>query len=659
MIRILCTVFLAGVVLPLSAVSETDRELAVRRQRVTAIREQAEALRSLQPDFADWVKHQEKIYDSFEKALRYDRKYAPERAHWILADYDFLLTMMEQEVKYFKTQPDPASTGSISVLEFGAQGDGVTDDAPAFRKAFAAAAAGPKRQVRIPAGRYLLSPEEGVKPVFTLRGVRDVEITGEPGTVLELSTPRPTIFLLEDCENVRLRNFHVTASYQPFTTGIVKEVRNPDTLLVEMDPGMIAPTHPIFRECQSKGLVRFASQELRSDGKTPRALSIAAHYREPEVEHIDGNLYRFRFPKTEAAEKEYRPGMRMIYYARDYGNHKFSNIGSDHTRISGVSIDTSSAMAFLSRESNVFFLTDCTVKAKGHTFVATAADGVYLYNSILGGYIARNDIGDLGDDYLNVHTQIRRITRRNGRYIYLPIGIAKGLFDRMTRVGLIRRSRGDAFISAEYEIKNKSIVTHFENGKPVKRLKLELAEELPDLVTSENRQAEGKAEPDYLAFPELQLHGLVVAENRFSRGVSRILPGGRNWLLADNEIDDPLGWILFTMIESWIGHPDETFFPRNITISGNRFHSLHKSIFTFGGGFSSGQPETFPAHFFINNNRFSVESYGDNTLPLFLIRGVDHMVFTDNEIHIPATRGELFMIEESRGVVTTPNRITR
>jgi hypothetical protein len=81
----------------------------------------------------------------------------------------------------------PATPGAVDVRSFGATGDGVTDDAPALRRALAEAS-----DVHVPAGTYLLgsyaTPRDdvvGADFVFQLRNGQTV--TADPGAVLVMA----------------------------------------------------------------------------------------------------------------------------------------------------------------------------------------------------------------------------------------------------------------------------------------------------------------------------------------------------------------------------------------------------------------------------------------------------------------------------------------
>ncbi len=94
------------------------------------------------------------------------------------------------------TAATPATnTGVYNVRDYGAVGDGVTDDAPAFRAALAAAPRG--STVKVPPGRYLLGSQVTVrqKTLYGNEGGLNVAATHDQPVLVHESTANPLIRL--------------------------------------------------------------------------------------------------------------------------------------------------------------------------------------------------------------------------------------------------------------------------------------------------------------------------------------------------------------------------------------------------------------------------------------------------------------------------------
>ncbi|MDJ1136207.1 glycosyl hydrolase family 28-related protein [Streptomyces iconiensis] len=76
------------------------------------------------------------------------------------------------------------TTGEYSVRAYGATGDGVTDDAPAFRAVLDAAGAAGGGTVRIPAGVYLMDSARGAWPAPCLYVQAGVTVSADDGAII-------------------------------------------------------------------------------------------------------------------------------------------------------------------------------------------------------------------------------------------------------------------------------------------------------------------------------------------------------------------------------------------------------------------------------------------------------------------------------------------
>ncbi|WP_420813825.1 glycosyl hydrolase family 28-related protein, partial [Phytoactinopolyspora endophytica] len=114
-------------------------------------------------------------------------------------------------------QPD------FNVKDYGAAGDGVTDDGAAIRAAIQAAVdAGPGRTVFFPAGRYALgndlTPEEvEAEAQLLLAGIEDLTLRGANGATLLFTELMKEGVAVYDCTRVVLRDLAIDWDPLPFT----------------------------------------------------------------------------------------------------------------------------------------------------------------------------------------------------------------------------------------------------------------------------------------------------------------------------------------------------------------------------------------------------------------------------------------------------------
>ena len=116
----------------------------------------------------------------------------------------------------------------LHVRDFGAVGDGESDDGPALRRALQAAQeadaedGGRTCLLLEPGARYRLGPWDRGWCVLPLSEARDLTIDGRGGQLLV--HPKNRAFQLDNCERVTLRNLTVDYDPLPFTQGDVLSV---------------------------------------------------------------------------------------------------------------------------------------------------------------------------------------------------------------------------------------------------------------------------------------------------------------------------------------------------------------------------------------------------------------------------------------------------
>lgn len=137
---------------------------------------------------------------------------------------------------------------TLDVTHFGAVGDGQTDDAPAIRRALAAAqAAGPGATLTFPTKTFRLGPVTGDFQL-ALSQAHDLAIEGN-GASLVLD-PRNGFLALNQCSNVTVRGFSVDYDPLPFTQGVILQVNaRAGTFDFRLDAGFpLPPTDALVKQ---------------------------------------------------------------------------------------------------------------------------------------------------------------------------------------------------------------------------------------------------------------------------------------------------------------------------------------------------------------------------------------------------------------------------
>jgi hypothetical protein len=153
-----------------------------------------------------------------------------------------------------------AQAAMLNVKDFGAAGDGRSDDEAAIQKAIdAAIAQGAGNEVYLPAGRYVLGGRSAGPSLLNIQKANGLTVEGEAGTVLVSAEPTKNVFGISDSANVTIRGMtimhdapvfsgvsitaidrlsnKVTVSVEPGYAGLdSKLIKSADLLLVENDP---------------------------------------------------------------------------------------------------------------------------------------------------------------------------------------------------------------------------------------------------------------------------------------------------------------------------------------------------------------------------------------------------------------------------------------
>lgn len=241
-----------------------------------------------------------------------------------------------EELAFWKTYPLAPGVGAkrFNLRDFGAKGDGTTDDEPAFRKAFAAIRnlKGAPSVLEIPAGEYLVNAKQtGTFPRPLLRFEKIVNC------VLDGAGPEKTKIVygnydgdgmdFRDWENSALRGVQVYWKESPFVEGEVESVdRATGSLVLRHHANTLRPNDPRFAR------IGYANSCMQFDRN-----------REP----IRNPVLWYKYRCDDLGNGRYR-----MYFDPEYGSTKTMPIAPGSTL---VFPDRSNAIAALRATSSRFF----------------------------------------------------------------------------------------------------------------------------------------------------------------------------------------------------------------------------------------------------------------------------------------------------------------
>lgn len=125
-------------------------------------------------------------------------------------------------------EPDPREAGFFNIRDFGAVGDGRTDDTDAFRSAMAYIASRNGGTVRVPDGEYIVSGPIALPSGITLEGSTGLHSMASTSDIprqnpvrITLEGSNRSLFRIGECvENVTLRNIELFARSNNNTNGL-------------------------------------------------------------------------------------------------------------------------------------------------------------------------------------------------------------------------------------------------------------------------------------------------------------------------------------------------------------------------------------------------------------------------------------------------------
>ena len=144
----------------------------------------------------------------------------------------------------------PVELKPINVKDFGAKGDGVTDDTVAINAAIVAAQKmGSGAVVSLPSGRYKTAT--GAEKSIRIKGADGLIFQGAGDTTIVSGDLDEPVFRIDDSKSVTVRKISIDHDPLGYTQGTITSVDIPNmTCEVSIDPGYPPPNDPSFKGAQ-------------------------------------------------------------------------------------------------------------------------------------------------------------------------------------------------------------------------------------------------------------------------------------------------------------------------------------------------------------------------------------------------------------------------
>lgn len=294
--------------------------------------------------------------------------------------------------------PACAHTKELNFQQFGGMGDGKTDNADAFKKAFHYAENNPNTTITINKGIYrtggLAYASKTIKSILHIKNAKNLTLNGS-GAEIIFTSEGGGIFA-ENSPGLTINKIIFDYDPTPFNQGSIIATANDTSILVSVDDKYIKHNHELHYNApinvKSSWLMFFDSNYDLITGDSPRVLKTTTR----------GNNYLLTLDKVGEKlikTKKIYPGIRYVRTIRNWG-HLLRFHFVDNAVLNEVKIYSSSGFAGLFTYSNNTKIINSSISRRPNTdrLISTSADGWHFIGAKIGPQIMNNNFENLADD---------------------------------------------------------------------------------------------------------------------------------------------------------------------------------------------------------------------------------------------------------------------
>ncbi len=312
----------------------------------------------------------------------------------------------------------------VYAADFGAVGDGITDDGPALARAFSSIENGGILKLA-PNKQYFIDCKSGTPSYFILDHYKNAYIDGQGSTLL--FTRGNTPFLLQNCENVTFQNLKLDYNEATYFQGqvIAKNIAS-GSIDVLLENGYIAA--PVGTGSKVSGGGGLHGMIFETDTKDRRITGgVLDHFKASQIEECAPDTFRFTFSESYLDQLNgiqigdtitYGLGKNIPSPAGDSGKLASGSIlvtRSSQIAFKNISLYRSLIMGFIIYDNiGDIYLDGVRIERKPGTsaMLSTSSDGIHAKNNRAGIHITGSYIEACGDDLISISTKDEQIRNK-------------------------------------------------------------------------------------------------------------------------------------------------------------------------------------------------------------------------------------------------------